>query len=279
MSVLTLIRSGGPRRRSARAAAPVARPRLAAALVGRRPRLAAALAGRRRLAAALVRRPRFAAALARRPRLAAALVVLITLLALALALALAAPARAGTFRVSQCATGDGGLTPRAFQGDLWWVTGGWAAVDCGRPGGRIRVDVANHRLAHNAGVDAFLAVPAAMPSTTMRAAWLDWTSMPQAPSTNPASLTIRSGTTRLEGAASGTSASRRYEIPGGARQLSFSTWCSPRNGPGWCSLYPGTRIWLHAAPPGYPREPRDPRVGQPGHRASIPWTAAVAATA
>ncbi len=148
---------------------------------------------------------------------------------------LAAPARAGTFRVSQCAAVDAGLAPRGYQDGLWWVGGGWPAVDCGHAGGRIRIAAPNHRLAHNTAVDTWLALPGSMPATTMRAAWIDWTSMPQAPSTNPASFVLRSSTARLEEAPSGSSASRRYELPAGTRALWFQTWCSPVNGPGWCN--------------------------------------------
>ncbi len=169
-----------------------------------------------------------------------------------LALGLAAPARAGTFRVSQCAAADaGGLSPRGYQGDLWRVGGGWPDVECGRPGGKIRVDVADHRLPYYGGVDAHLSVPASMPGTTIRTAWLDWTAMPQAASTNPAYLHLMAGQARLiEGAPSGTGtqpgAAQRFDVPAGTRELRFLTWCSPLNGPGWCN-WPGHLIELRGA--------------------------------
>ena len=195
--------------------------RLASAAVLRGGRLARVRGGRRlRLLAG--------------PLAAAALLALIT----------AAPARAGTFRVHQCAAADAGVySPRAYQGDLWWVGGGWPDMECGAPGGRLRIDVAQHRLPAYGGVDAHLTVPGSMPATTIRTAWLDWTSMPQAPSTNPGYLALFAGQARLiEGAPSGSGTrpgeAQRFSVPGNARSLVLTTWCSPLNGPGWCN-WPG----------------------------------------
>ncbi|MEA2311447.1 MAG: hypothetical protein QOE28_1415 [Solirubrobacteraceae bacterium] len=166
---------------------------------------------------------------------------LVVALLLAAALALVAePARAGTFRISQCnAVDGGGLSPRGYQSDLWWIAGGFSTVDCGTGGGRIRVDVGDHRLRNDWEVDADFAVPGAMAGTSLRTAWLDWTSMPQAPSTNPAYLVAFAGDVRLfEGpTGSGTTpgAAQRVDLPAGARAIKLATWCSPLNGPGWCN--------------------------------------------
>ena len=166
---------------------------------------------------------------------------LVTALALAVlvAAALAAPARAGTFRVSQCNTaGDGPPVPRAFQADLWWVDAGWRSVDCGRAGGMVRVHTPNFRLPENGSVSTFLTVPPDMPGTSMRTAWLDWRFSPQAPSEDPAYLDVFAGGAIVLGARPGDAALSRLELPAGSRELRAEVWCSPVNGPGWCR-WPG----------------------------------------
>jgi hypothetical protein len=161
-------------------------------------------------------------------------------LGLLAAMALAAPARAGTFRVSQCNAVDrGGLSARGYQADLWWVVNGWASVTCGAGGGRIAVDTSNHPLAENGYTDAHFSLPASMPGTALRTAWLDWTSMPQSWGQNPAYLVLLAHGARLletpTGHGTAPGAAQRIDVPAGSRALRFHTWCSPLNGPGWCN--------------------------------------------
>jgi hypothetical protein len=159
-------------------------------------------------------------------------------LALALlTLAPVAPARAGSFRVSQCATADAGaLSPRGYQASLWSVSNGWPAVSCGSAGGAIRIGTPNWRLRHNDDTTTRFALPGSMPATTLRAAWLDWSFPHQATSVNPAYLVLTSAGARQFHAAAGTSgAGERRTLPDGARGAEFVVWCSPVNGPGWCN--------------------------------------------
>jgi hypothetical protein len=233
----------GARRRAAvaptsrrRSAAPISRRRSAAVISRRR---SAAVVSRRRSPAALVP--------CRRSRLIAGALVAAAVL---LALAFAAPARAGTFRVSQCGAADGGAAgPRGHQAGLWTVAGGWLTVECGMPGGRLRVDTNYHRLSHTEAVTARFELPATMPGTALRTAWLDWTSLPQAPSDNPAFLFVQSGGALVREARTGDGtppgAAGRFELPRGARDLRFHTWCSWANGPGWC-VWPGALFELRA---------------------------------
>ena len=155
----------------------------------------------------------------------------------------AAPAEAGTFRFSQCnAVAGGGLAPRTFQAGLWRVENGWPAADCGAGGGAVRIGTAHWRLPDSGTTVASLSLPAALPRTSARAAWLDWRFNPQAPSTNPAFLIASAGGARLfearagEGTAPGGAA--LHHLPTGSRGLSFTVYCSTANGPGWCS-------WAH----------------------------------
>ncbi len=158
--------------------------------------------------------------------------------ALLVALALPAVASAGTFRVSQCAAAESGA-PADIQADLWSVSNGWMSSSCGAPGGRLTFDAGNHRLAHLSEVDARLTLPASMPGTAARAVWLDWRSMPQSESTNPAYLLLWAGGSRILDVPTGWGTApglpQRLAVPSGARQLLFQTWCSPANGPGWCN--------------------------------------------
>jgi hypothetical protein len=179
----------------------------------------------RRAAAGLVRLGRVVAGLA-----IAALLVMVV----------ADPAAAGTFRVSQCNAVDrGGLATRGYQADLWWVAHGWASVDCGTGGGRVAIDTSNHRLPENDSTNARFELPASMDRTSMRTAWLDWTSMPQAWSQNPAYFVLLAHGVRLLEARTGQGtppgAAQRIGVPAGTRALDFETWCSPVNGPGWCN--------------------------------------------
>ena len=130
----------------------------------------------------------------------AAALALITLVVLVLA----APASAGSFRVSQCnAVDQGGLSARPIQAELWWTANGWPISTCGTPGGTLRFDTANHRLPDDGDMTAEFALPAWMPLTTMRTAWLDWQSRPQSQSTNPAYLFATASYARLFEANSG----------------------------------------------------------------------------
>jgi hypothetical protein len=189
--------------------------------------------------AAGTRRPRFAVCRRYRPgRLVCALS-----LAILVAAALAVPAKAGTFRVSQCRAVAGGPAARAFQADLWSVRSG-SLESCGGPAGMVRVWTPNFRLAENRSVTAYLSTPARMPGTALRAAWLDWRFNGQSPSTNPAYLSVRAAGSLVMLARPGeASAVTSLELPAGARSLSFDVWCSPVNGPGWCN-WPGPLLDL-----------------------------------
>jgi len=159
------------------------------------------------------------------------------------AAALATPARAGTFRVSQCnAVDQGGLWPRGYQAALWSVRNGWPEVECAAGGAGIRIATGNWRLLNDWDTTARLALPASMPGTELRTAWLDWRFNPQSPSTNPAFLNVVSTGARLLVARPGDGtfpgAAMRRDLPAGARDLEFNVWCSPVNGPGWCN-WPG----------------------------------------
>jgi hypothetical protein len=148
------------------------------------------------------------------------------------------PARAGTFRVSQCRSVAGGVAASAFQADLWSVRSG-SLESCGGPARMVRVWTPNFRLAENRSVTAYLSLPARMPGTALRAAWLDWRFNSQSPSTNPAYLSVRSAGSLVMVAVPGQgAASTRLALPTGARSMSFDVWCSPLNGPGWCN-WPG----------------------------------------
>jgi hypothetical protein len=166
-------------------------------------------------------------------------VAAVAIAALVLAAA-AAPARAGTFRVSQCNHVEGGgLSPRLIQAELWSTANGWPISACGTPGGTVRFDTGNHRLAHYWDMVVVFALPGSMPLTGMRTAWLDWQASAQAPSTNPAYLIASSAGTVLFDVPSGSGtvpgAAQRLPLPIGARDLRLTTWCSPANGPGWCN--------------------------------------------
>jgi hypothetical protein len=190
-----------------------------------------------------------ALAAGRRRRLVTRLLPAALALAVLGALALAAPTQAGTFRFSQCATAAGAASPRGYQADLWWIDGGFPRVDCGIAGGRIRVAASNHRLAHYGHADAVLYVPGSMPATSMRAAWLDWTSLPRSPGSNEASFTLKASGARLIEAPAGSGTPpghpQRVVTPAGARSLRFGTWCSPAGGTGWCR-WPGHHFELRA---------------------------------
>lgn len=173
--------------------------------------------------------------------------ILLTLAAV-FAAVLAAPARAGTFRLSQCNAVDlGGLVPRGYQADLWRVDGGWPIVRCGVGGGQIRFATPNYRLLHDTSTAAHFDVPGSMPGTTLRTAWLDWLSIPQAAGTNPAYLSVHAGGALLLQAVTGVGTApgraQRISVPAGARRMHFETWCSPVNGPGWCN-WPGPLLEL-----------------------------------
>lgn len=162
------------------------------------------------------------------------------LAAAALGLAVPAAADAGTFRVSQCnAVDHSGLAARGMQSGLWSVIGGWAASTCGAPGGGLAFVTPDHRLLSGTSLVAFLSVPASMPATTLRAAWLDWRSVPQTWSTNNSWFMVTAEGVRLiyEPSGGGTrpGASEWHALPGGARSLGFHTWCSTYGGEGWCN--------------------------------------------
>jgi hypothetical protein len=160
-------------------------------------------------------------------------------LALLVAAALAAPARAGTFEVSQCAGW-------AYQADLWRVRGGWASVGCEAGGSGIRIGTPNYRLAHNTSVTTSFTVPDSMPATSLRTMWLDWRFTPQSPSGDPAYLTVWSGGARVLVSWPGGAGQSRRELPAGVRAIEADVWCSPAYGPGWCN-WPGDLLELHGA--------------------------------
>ena len=186
---------------------------------------------RRRPARRLRRRPAPRAALLA-PRAA--------LLAAAVSVTVAAPAEAGTFRVSQCnAVAGGGLSPRTFQAGLWRVDNGWPTADCGTGGGAVRIGTGHWRLPEHGITVANLILPAALPRTSARAAWLDWRFNPQTPSTNPAFLIASASGARIfearagEGTAPG--GATFHHLPTGSRGLELTIYCSTANGPGWCN--------------------------------------------
>jgi hypothetical protein len=150
--------------------------------------------------------------------------------------AFAAPAHAGTFQVSQCRAVLGGApSARSYQADLWSVRSGWLE-SCGGSSGMVRVWTPNYRLAENRAVNTYLTLPARMPGTTARAAWLDWRFNPQSASQNPAYMHVRSAGALLMTARPGEGASSTgLDLPTGARGLQVEIWCSPVNGPGWCN--------------------------------------------
>ena len=156
-----------------------------------------------------------------------------------LALGLAAPASAGTVKLSQCGAAELGDSPRTVQANLWAVRNGWMESSCGSRGGSLRFDTSNHRLPAWGSTLAYFTVPSTMPHSSLRTAILDWTSMPQARSTNPAFLVVWAGGARVlevpTGSGSRPGAPDRRDLPAGTRQLVFQTWCSPVNGPGWCN--------------------------------------------
>lgn len=167
-------------------------------------------------------------------------------LAALVAVVVAAPAEAGTFRASQCsAAADGGQVPRAFQASLWWVDNGWLADDCGRTGGALRIGSGDWGLRAEAATVAHLVLPASMPRTAVRAAWIDWRLNPQSAGTNPAFLILTSGGAWLyESMAGGTApgAPMRFELlRTGSRSLEFTVYCSTAGGPGWCA-WPGSML-------------------------------------
>jgi hypothetical protein len=170
-------------------------------------------------------------------------------LAALVALAVAAPAEAGTFRVSQCrAAADGGLAPRAFQASLWSVDRGWATVDCGPAGGAVRIGIGSWRLLADDSTVAHVTLPASMPRTSARAAWIDWHSNPPSASTNPAFTIFAVNGVRLfettAGQGTAPGAAMRLGLPAGSRSLSFRIYCSTAYGPGWCS-WPGSQLDIH----------------------------------
>jgi len=190
---------------------------------------------RRRLARAMAIAG--AVALARAVALAAAALAVV-------ASAAAPPAAAGGFRVSQChAVADGMFAPLGWQAGAWSVANGWPEVECGGGAGVIRLGVPNWRLAENADATLRFAVPGSMPQTTARGAWIDWRFNAQSWSTNPAFLSVTSSGARLLTGYPGERATTWRELPSGSRALELSVWCSPVNGPGWCT-WPGAPLEL-----------------------------------
>ena len=182
----------------------------------RRPILGGAVSGRRSAAAALA-------------------------LAAVLAVWMAAPARAGTFRVSQCnAVEAAGLSPRGYQASLWSFGDGWAAPSCGAQDGSIRIGSAARWLPARWDMTTRFSLPASMPGTTMQALWLDWRFPSQAADgTNSAHLFATAGRAPLflaePGEGTPASGAVRHELPPGTRDLELMVWCSPAGGAGWCS--------------------------------------------
>jgi hypothetical protein len=150
--------------------------------------------------------------------------------------ALAAPAAAGTFAVSQCqsAFGEG---PAAVQADLWSVTGAGTLSTCGAPvGGALSFFAPDHRLAIYGSARAVFALPPSMPHAALRAAWLDWRSLP---SVGPAFASVYAGGAVLAAGPSGgvgspPGAAQPFVVPAGSRSLELATWCAPVNGAAWC---------------------------------------------
>jgi hypothetical protein len=103
----------------------------------------------------------------------------------------------------------------------------------------VRIGTGHWRLPESGTTVASLSLPAALPRTTARAAWLDWRFNPQAPSTNPAFLIASTGGARLfearagEGTAPG--GATLHHLPTGSRGLALTVYCSTANGPGWCN--------------------------------------------
>lgn len=162
--------------------------------------------------------------------------------ALAAAGLVPAVADAGTFRVSQCAGGDGNTwTPRTIQASAWRGSGGYLTSTCGAAGGMIQLTPPNLRIPNNGSAAALFTLPAALPHTSIRAFRLDWRANAQSPSTDPANAVIYSGATVLlnsrvpTGTQPGTAA--RFVPPSGARSINVGLWCSPVNGPGFCNWY------------------------------------------
>jgi len=153
------------------------------------------------------------------------------------------PSAAGTFRVSQCAAWDGSSwTPRGMLGALWSVAGGWLQSNCGVPFGSLALGTPNWRLSHYETARMWLTIPASASHTSIASLWLDWAATPQAPSTNPAYVTLLGDGTRLSELRPGSGTVRgsadRVPVPSGTRRLEFGVWCSPLNGPGFCN-WPG----------------------------------------
>jgi hypothetical protein len=68
----------------------------------------------------------------------------------------------------------------------------------------------------------------------MRSAWLDWRFNAQAPSEDPAYLSVLAGGAIVLGARPGEAAVTKLDLPAGSRGLEAGVWCSPVYGPGWC---------------------------------------------
>ena len=171
---------------------------------------------------------------------AALLALRAALLAAAVSVTVATPAEAGTFRFSQCnAVAGGGLSPRTFQAGLWRVDNGWPTAECGMGGGAVRIGTGHWRLPESGTTVANLILPAAMPRTSARAAWLDWRFNRQAPSTNPAFLIASAGGARIFEARAGEGTmpggATLHHLPTGSRGLELTVYCSTANGPGWCN--------------------------------------------
>src|SRR4051812_25808111 len=163
---------------------------------------------------------------------------------------LPAPAAAGTFTVDQCNAAVGAPRPAHVQADLWSTVGGRMLSTCGGDGpGSLSFYTPNYRLAVNATTDTTFALPDSLPHAALRAVWLDWHAMPQAPSRGPAFFHAHAGGAVLLAVPSGQGtppgSAQRLAVPAGARALDLSTWCSPANGPGWCN-WPGPLLQLRA---------------------------------
>jgi hypothetical protein len=171
-------------------------------------------------------------------------------LAAIVAVVAAAPAEAGTFRVSQCrAAADGGSGPRAFQSSLWSVDRGWLTVGCGAAGGFVQVGIGSWRLPGDASTIAHVALPASMPRTSARTAWIDWHSNPPSVGSNLAFLILGVGGVRLydttAGQGTAPGAPMRLGLPAGSRSLSFRIYCSSSYGSGWCT-WPASQLDIRA---------------------------------
>jgi hypothetical protein len=167
------------------------------------------------------------------------------------AVVFAAPARAGTFRVSQChEVAAGALPPRAFQPDLWPVGGGWIEDGCDGADGSIHIGARGDKLPQNDSVSATFAVPATLPGAELRTAWLDWRLNPTSWGTNSPDIRVES-----EGATLLVSwparrlplpSPARLDLPGGARSLNVTVVCPPVPGPWWC-VWPGPLLDIRGA--------------------------------